>query len=278
MSPTASEATSFGSPDGDFLRDLARGLDLSDLDDLELFSLCVRDTYPDTTDEEMATFVREHLRLTDTDPPSDARDFIDPTPSVIGAQDVAPGATDVRGEGLGARIDYDTPIKNAWRAKVREYIESQTDPKKRASMRVLCLPGVECLEIPMYLEMGFLPENIVGVEAGMIGSKVDRSLISRFEENAKRYGIRTHIGRLEQAEFLKSETFDVVSLDFVGPFGFNACDIFSQLHLSQTAVIVTNFQAKREKKGAQSILQQTDMVTRTGKWSIFSGDRLQRES
>jgi len=38
-------------------------------------------------------------------------------------------------------------------------------------MKVLCLPGLKCLEIPLYLELGFRAENIVGVEAGEVNPK-----------------------------------------------------------------------------------------------------------
>jgi hypothetical protein len=52
-------------------------------------------------------------------------------------------------------------IKNKWRQKLKEFIDENTDKEKRVTMKVLCLPGVECHEISLYIELGFKPENIV---------------------------------------------------------------------------------------------------------------------
>ncbi len=121
-----------------------------------------------------------------------------------------------RGEGMGALINYNNEVKNKWRQKLKEFVDENTDVTKRKDMKVLCLPGVQCLEISLYLELGFRPENIVGVEAGVVKGKVDKEVLRKFEENAQKYGIQTRIGKLEKILEKEETVFDVVSLDFLG--------------------------------------------------------------
>lgn len=123
-----------------------------------------------------------------------------------------------RGEGMGALVNYDNAIKNKWRQTLKEFIDENTDSEKRKDMKVLCLPGMECREIPLYLELGFCPENIVGVEAGIVKGKINAEVIRKFKENAEKYGIQTRIEKLEKILEKEDMTFDVVSLDFLGPW------------------------------------------------------------
>lgn len=135
------------------------------------------------------------------------------------------------GESMGALVNYDNAVKNAWRKKLKEFIDENTDPANRKDMKVLCLPGIECLEIPSYLELGFQPENIIGVEVGIVGGKIDSSAIARFQKNAKKFGIQTRIGKIEKILETEETVFDVVSLDFLGQFSSKLVDITMFLKL-----------------------------------------------
>lgn len=146
-----------------------------------------------------------------------------------------------RGEGMGALINYNNEIKNKWRQKLKEFVDENTDVSKRKDMKVLCLPGIECLEIPLYLELGFKPENIIGVEAGIVKGKVDKEVLRKFEENAQKLGIQTRIGKLEKILEKEETVFDVVSLDFLGPWGLKTADILGKIHCAKQCSIMTNF-------------------------------------
>jgi hypothetical protein len=50
-------------------------------------------------------------------------------------------------------VNYNNEIKNKWRQKLKDFIDENTEKEKRKNMKVLCLPGVECLEIPLYIEL-----------------------------------------------------------------------------------------------------------------------------
>lgn len=142
---------------------------------------------------------------------------------------------------MGALIDYDNPAKNLWRTKLKGFIGENTDPSKRKDMKVLCLPGVECLEIPLYLELGFQPKNIIGVEAGIVQGKIHPEVIERFRKNAAKFGIQTRIGKLENILKTEGTVFDVVSLDFLGPVNLTVQAILRDIRYSPRTVVATNF-------------------------------------
>lgn len=148
---------------------------------------------------------------------------------------------DVGGIGLsGEHADYDNETKQKWRKEWAQFIDENTDKKNRSSMRVLCLPGKKCLEIPLYLQLGFSPKNIVGVEGG------DRVARAEFELNALRFGIDYRMCDLE--DVLSTEKpFDVVSLDFHGFMGKKNFEICQRVPLADKALVMTNFLARREK-------------------------------
>ncbi|MDD2916397.1 MAG: hypothetical protein PHH70_00975 [Candidatus Gracilibacteria bacterium] len=178
------------------------------------------------------------------------------------------------GEGMGALMEYDNEIKNKWRQKLKEFIDENTNVTKRKDMKVLCLPGIECLEIPLYLELGFNPDNIVGVEAGEVDPKklkpekieelkneafrlgisfeltrkcIREILTTKFQINATKFGIQTRIGKLEKILETEETIFDVVSLDFLGPIGANTFDVMQQIKASNTRyLLLTNFLGKRD--------------------------------
>jgi len=111
----------------------------------------------------------------------------------------------------------------------------------------LCLPGREWLEASqVYLDLGFAPENIYGVER-------DADVRQEFEKNGQALGCQTYFGNLES--FVKSspESFDVVSLDFVGPVSKNAIEIIKTINTNKEFLILTNFMGKRENSGQKPL-------------------------
>ncbi len=150
------------------------------------------------------------------------------------------GSTDEDPHEGGEHFDYDNEIKRAWRRKIYEFVDKNTDPKKRRKMRVLCLPGKKCLEIQTYLDLGFRSQNILGVEGG------DKEARDEFEENAKRMGIQYQIGRLEKVLEKEKKPFDVVSLDFLGAMCRGYDTVMKMLPLSDDAIILLNTRARRE--------------------------------
>lgn len=150
----------------------------------------------------------------------------------------------------GEHVDYDNAIKQRWRETWKEFLDKHTDPAKRASMLVLCLPGKKCLEIPLYLELGFKPENIVGVEGG------DEDAWKEFEANAKKYGISTVRGDLLM-DFWQytNQRFDVLSYDFLGPSCNHYVKTVAASLVKEDAVVMLNFMKKRESKSAQFKMQ-----------------------
>lgn len=156
----------------------------------------------------------------------------------------------------GCHANYDNPIKQLWRQKWKEFIAKYTLPGEREKMRVICLPGKKCLEIPLYLELGFKPENITGVEGG------DEMAKREFYDNAYRYKIVPKLGRLEDILVHDSKVYDVVSLDFTGPLSKTCLDIIKMVPLAPAAtcsnnvrsLFMINLLAKRETQTNQSCI------------------------
>ena len=142
----------------------------------------------------------------------------------------------------GEHTDYGTEIKQLWRHEIRRFLAENTIPEKRSNMKVLCLPGKQCLEIPLYIDLGFSPENILGVEGG------DRIARAEFEINARRYGIQPVRARLEDILPHMRERFDVVNLDFTGPISPASCQIAEQILLKEHALVMVNTLQKRENR------------------------------
>jgi hypothetical protein len=156
----------------------------------------------------------------------------------------------------GSHVDYDNPIKQVWREKWKSFIAKQTSLYERDRMKVLCLPGKRCLEIPLYLDLGFKPCNIVGVEGG------DEAARREFSKSAESYGIVAKIGRLENLLPKMKEIFDIISLDFPGPLSKTCLDIVKMLPLAPAgdatsdtkSLFMINLLAKRETKETQQFL------------------------
>lgn len=158
-------------------------------------------------------------------------------------------------EWMGALVNYNNEIKNKWRQKLKEFIDENTEKEKRKNMKVLCLPGVECLEIPLYIELWFTPENIIGVEAGIVKWKRDSTLIERFKVNAAKYWIQTRIWKLEEILETEDTVFDVVSLDFLGPVSMNMQNMLWKIKSSPKTIVLLNYLAKRESDLGKAILK-----------------------
>lgn len=154
----------------------------------------------------------------------------------------------------GCHVNYDNPAKQAWREQWKQFLASHTMPAERANMKVLCLPGKKCLEIPLYLELGFKSENITGVEGGDEFAKME------FHQNAYRYGINAKLGRLENLLQHEENVYDVISLDFTGPISKTSLDIVKMLPLAPSSkgqsnkksYFMINLLAKREQANSQA--------------------------
>lgn len=148
----------------------------------------------------------------------------------------------------GSHANYDNPTKQLWRETWKTFIAKHTLPSEREKMKVLCLPGKKCLEIPLYLDLGFKPQNITGVEGG------DDSARMEFHSSAYRYGIKTKLGRLENLLPNDTNIYDVVSLDFTGPISKTCLNIVKMVPLAPKAdcqfntksLFMINLLAKRE--------------------------------
>ncbi len=161
-------------------------------------------------------------------------------------------------DGRGDTVSYDNPLKIMWRQTWIDFLVRRTSEKMRSKMKILTLPGMNCLNIPGYLEAGFRAENIIGVE-GSTRSDVRR----KFEENAKFLGIRPVIGRLENILPDMKEKLDVVELDFHGQISASKEEIFRQLPLSEFSWVMINLMAKREGKDFQNHMRDFDALAKT---------------
>ena len=153
----------------------------------------------------------------------------------------------------GEHFDYDNEVKIEWRKRLQSFIEETTDPERRKDMRVLCLPGKECLEIGIYTDLGFELCNIVAVEGG------DREARAVFEENAKVLGVEYRVGRLEDGIVEKEAPFDVVSLDFLGAMCPAYVKALNSIPYSESIVLCINTMAKRDALGVAYGLLEEDV-------------------
>lgn len=164
----------------------------------------------------------------------------------------------------GPHVDYDNPTKQLWRKKWQEFIGKNTLPSERANMTVLCLPGKRCLEVPLYLELGFKPENIFGVEG-------DEQAKYEFSQNAAKYGIVPKIGRIENIIKKEDTVYDVVSLDFTGPICRKYVDIVRNCPIkpdvnsraNTKSFFMINVMGKREQDFAQDLMEYYSFFTNT---------------
>lgn len=145
----------------------------------------------------------------------------------------------------GARYNYDNPIKQKYRSAWKNFIAVNTKPEQRRNMKVLCLPGVKCLEIPLYLDLGFQPHNIVGVEC-------EPSAFKEFLKSASEYGIS--VRTTDIINVVNEDEWDVVNLDFTANVSVNVVNILRNLYLSNNPLFAINLLSQREGHTSKHIL------------------------
>lgn len=171
----------------------------------------------------------------------------------------------------GSHVNYDNAMKRLWREKWKAFLARHTLAGERQKMKVLCLPGKKCLEIPLYLDLGFRAENITGVEGGDEAAKME------FHQNAYRYGIIAKLGRLENLLQHEQGVYDVVSLDFTGPISKTTLDIIKLVPIAPAATaqsntksyFMINLLAKREQKTGQLCLDFYASFTRPEMMQLY---------
>ncbi|PIQ79073.1 hypothetical protein COV81_03255 [Candidatus Peregrinibacteria bacterium CG11_big_fil_rev_8_21_14_0_20_41_10] len=146
----------------------------------------------------------------------------------------------------GATFEYSNPVKKAWRQRKSEYIFGKTEKMARANLRVLCLAGKDCLDIPDYLSAGFKPKNIITVEK-------DRLIRNQWEDRTKELGIHGVFGDLLKLIEAKNppfdRPFDVVDLDFTCPMNADVHNILQLLPVGNSQVVtIVNVMAKRDPR------------------------------
>jgi hypothetical protein len=139
--------------------------------------------------------------------------------------------------------EYDNPIKNAWRNKWVQFLDKMIPQNERRNKKILCLPAAKCLEIPLYLQLGFRPENITGVIR-----KDRKEYTNEFLHNALKYGIKPMVGDLGELLTEDSTQYDVVNLDFEGPVSMSNRIAYDQVLLAEDALIIINLAARRDPK------------------------------
>jgi len=152
--------------------------------------------------------------------------------------------------------DYDNITKAKWRECWANFISKNIPASLRPRKRIICMPGRACLEIPLYLSLGFDPKNIVGVEG-------HEPYKAEFLHNARQYGIVARLGRLEEGMLAEDVLpYDIVSYDFTGPFCGTTKEILRETflapawgtHTNTDALLMINVMGKREPTGAQDVL------------------------
>lgn len=158
---------------------------------------------------------------------------------------VDPSAMDLP---AGVAMDYDNPAKRLYRQKflgAGGFVDRNTIPSERPHQKVLCFPGRKCLEIPMWLELGYTPKNIVGCEN-------ESAAWPELCTNAARYGIS--IRTTDVVNVVDEQPWDAVHLDYCGPIGKEVLLHLSRLKLKPKAVYGQNLLAGRENESAQLLI------------------------
>lgn len=106
-------------------------------------------------------------------------------------------------------------------------------------LKVVCLPGVMCYEIPLYLELGIKPQNIVGIER-------DERDYQLMQYEAKRYGIRTFKGSIAQFNKQNDELFNIINFDYLGQLCEGSLRDIRNVKKARRTMLITNFWCRRE--------------------------------
>jgi hypothetical protein len=150
----------------------------------------------------------------------------------------------------GDKVNYEFLTKELWRQQWIDFIKSHFSAEELSKARVLCFPSIQAeLEVSKYLELGIRPENIIGVEGG---SELSRKL---FTLSCSRLGIIPVLGRLEDLLLMRhpplDKPFDIVNLDFIGPYCDTTFDIAHYLPLSKKCAFAINTLSARESNRTQ---------------------------
>lgn len=178
----------------------------------------------------------------------------------IGSELLSDPAITVKENGASAyeNMPYDYEIKNKWRAHWKSYLEGESTPEQRRNMKVLFFPGKECHEAPLYIELGFQPENMYGyLKPG------NKKIENEYRVNAEKYGFNVKIADLEK-DLVKNllPRFDVVSLDFPGPACIGYLNIIRHMPVSERAIVMINLMGKRENDDTQRSLNVIETLKR----------------
>ena len=158
---------------------------------------------------------------------------------------------------IGSAADYDNPTKVAWRNEWKRFLAERLTTEQVRSGKVLCLPSTEPMrELRVYLELGFKPHQIYGVEGGR---EQDRA---KFRLRAKEIGFHPLTGRLEDILPRRPEAFTVVSLDFLGQVCDAYCEIAMDVRLAPHAFVLVNVREGRERVRHQGALRTLEITSR----------------
>lgn len=145
----------------------------------------------------------------------------------------------------GAVFNYDSPIKQKYRVRVAGFTVPRSTPDWRRKAKVLLMPGVRCLEIPVWLEAGYLAENIVGVEG-------DKDSYGEFCYYASKYGIG--VRTCDLSKVVGEEEWGVVHMDMTGPVGYDFLECLFDLNMAPFGFFAGNLLKGREGDKAKEIL------------------------
>ncbi|MBI4981356.1 hypothetical protein HZC30_07435 [Candidatus Woesearchaeota archaeon] len=123
----------------------------------------------------------------------------------------------------GYKAKYNHPAKTRWREIWKEFIQANLEltPQNTREKLVLCLPGPEALEVlQVYDALGIPQENITGLEREFEVYEMIKSLD---------LGIELKYTRLYSFLEDASTPFDIVMLDFDGPYTKGKSNYFQQL-------------------------------------------------
>ncbi|MBM0103200.1 tetratricopeptide repeat protein [Steroidobacter sp. S1-65] len=143
---------------------------------------------------------------------------------------------------------YKQVVKESSRTALREFIQAAFTLREISIARVLCFPGREGLEVPIYCGLGVPPENIVCIEK-------DRC----FANELKRRKQGTKIHRQTLQDFLDDPPvgqFEIISLDTMAQFA----SFVPALHalrgrdlIADRAILSTNFCGAREADASKGM-------------------------
>jgi hypothetical protein len=153
-------------------------------------------------------------------------------------------------------LRYNTPAKNRWRTEelgafVSENISKLARPVDQ--LQVVVLAGPEGLEIPIYIERGILASNIHVFE----GSK-NKDWQQAVRAMAKDFGAPFYASPVERVLPFMDKKFDIFSID---PDGYTTPALalmFALLPMNDSAMILKNTMAAREKGEAKDMIREVD--------------------